>query len=149
MKILQKARTADATTSCRLQPRLGCAVGRAEGHHVRNCLLCVCEEQQGADRPPQTRPEALILPVVVVFLGLLANRSGLLTLLTLAIEGSAVGALGRSDFAVLVCFLREFFVVPLANLYQAIPVSRCYCHQCLARRFLPPLRGRPDQQDRS
>lgn len=63
LKILQKARTADATTSCRLQPHLGCAVGRAEGHHVRNCLLWVCEEQHGADHPAQTRPEALILLV--------------------------------------------------------------------------------------
>lgn len=35
-------------------------MGRAEGHHLRVCLLCVCEEQQGGDHPAQTRPEALI-----------------------------------------------------------------------------------------
>ena len=121
LKTLQKARTADATTSCRLQPHLGCAVGRAEGHHVRICLLCVCEEQQGGGHPARTRPEALISLRFLVFSlslpGLLANRSkGFLALLTLATKG--IGHWGA------LCAFSEFLVVPrpvLVSIRRPLP----------------------------
>lgn len=141
LSILDKRLTADAMTSCRLQPHLVCAVGREEGHHVRNCLLCVCEEQQGGDHPAQMRPEALISPVV---------RG------TLRPPGKSVGrvyrgALGHCNWGALtllccVCaFSENSCGTPsqvLGNLCVPVSLSSAY-------RFPPPLRGCPDQQDRS